>query len=140
MRAMIALLVRPRPSVLPLWILALLALVLAAPAAMASPRAGVVVESMAQQTGGSFGGSRWGSGSSSSGGSPSWGGGSSSSSGSYSSGGGYSSRRSGGDSGGLFWIVFQIVIWCFSVSPVLGFAVLGVGLAFLFFVWAFKDS
>jgi len=124
--------VRPRPSALPLWILALLALLLGAPAAVASPLGDTAVISLAQQTGGSFGGSRWGSGSSG-------GGSSSSGSGSSWSGGGSSSggRSHSSDGGGfeLVWIVIQLVIWCFSVSPILGFGVLGVGLAFLLFVW-----
>lgn len=123
---------RPRPSALPLWILALLALLLGAPAAVASPLGDTAVISLAQQTGGSFGGSRWGSGSSG-------GGSSSSGSGSSWSGGGSSSggRSHSSDGGGfeLVWIVIQLVIWCFSVSPILGFGVLGVGLAFLLFVW-----
>jgi len=124
--------VRPRPSALPLWILALVALLLGAPAAVASPLGDTAVISLAQQTGGSFGGSRWGSGSSG-------GGSSSSGSGSSWSGGGSSSggRSHSSDGGGfeLVWIVIQLVIWCFSVSPILGFGVLGVGLAFLLFVW-----
>lgn len=123
---------RPRPSALPLWILALVALLLGAPAAVASPLGDTAVISLAQQTGGSFGGSRWGSGSSG-------GGSSSSGSGSSWSGGGSSSggRSHSSDGGGfeLVWIVIQLVIWCFSVSPILGFGVLGVGLAFLLFVW-----
>lgn len=123
---------RPRPSALPLWILALVALLLGAPAAVASPLGDTAVITLAQQTGGSFGGSRWGSGSSG-------GGSSSSGSGSSWSGGGSSSggRSHSSDGGGfeLVWIVIQLVIWCFSVSPILGFGVLGVGLAFLLFVW-----
>jgi uncharacterized membrane protein len=125
--------VRPTPSALPLWIVALLALLLGAPAAVASPLGDTAVITLAQQTGGSFGGSRWGSGSSSSSGGGSY----APSSGSSSYGGG-SSHSGGGDSGDAFqmiWILIQIVIWCFSISPVLGFGVLAVGFGFLVFVW-----
>ncbi len=124
---------RPPPSALPFWIVALLALLLGAPAATATPLGDTAVITLAQQTGGSFGGSRWGSGSSSSSGGGSY----SPSSGSSSYGGGGSSH-SGGDSGDAFrmiWILIQIVVWCFSISPVLGFGVLAVGLGFLVFVW-----
>jgi len=132
--------VRPRPPALPLFILALLALLLGAPSAAASPLGDTAVVSLAQQTGGSFGGSRWGSGSSSSGGgSSSSGSGSSSWSGGGSSYGGSGSRSSDGGGFELVWIVIQLVIWCFSVSPVLGFGVLGVGLAFLLFVWFLRS-
>ena len=126
---------RPTPPALPLWIVALLALLLGAPAATASPLGDTAVITLAQQTGGSFGGSRWGSGSSSS---SSGGGSYSPSSGSSSYGGGSSSRSGGGDAGDAFsmiWILIQIVVWCFSISPVLGFGVLAVGLGFLIFVW-----
>ncbi len=127
---------RPPPSALPLWILALVALLLGAPAAVATPLGDTAVISLAQQTGGSFGGSRWGSGSSSSGGgSSSSGSGSSWSGGGSSYGGGGRSHSSDGGGFELVWIVIQLVIWCFSVSPILGFGVLGVGLVFLLFVW-----
>jgi uncharacterized membrane protein len=125
--------VRPPPPALPFWIIALLALLLGAPEATATPLGDTAVVTLAQQTGGSFGGSRWGSGSSSSSGGGSY----SPSSGSSSYGGG-SSHSGGGDAGDAFrmiWVLIQIVVWCFSISPVLGFGVLAVGLGFLVFVW-----
>ncbi|MDO9020390.1 MAG: hypothetical protein Q7V43_25925 [Myxococcales bacterium] len=125
---------RPRRSALLVLLLACLALCFGAPAASATPLSDTALVTLAQHTGGSFGGSRWGSGS------PSSSSGSSSSGGSY-SGGGYSgsSRSSGSSDFGGVWILIQIVIWCFSVSPILGFAVLGIGLAFLFFVWTLRS-
>jgi uncharacterized membrane protein len=138
MRAMIlGSTVRPRRSALLVLLLACLALFLGAPAATATPLSATSLVTLAQHTGGSFGGSRWGSGSPSSGGGSSSSSGSSSSGGSY-SGGGYSGSSRSSDSGGI-WILLQIVIWCFSVSPILGFAVLGIGLAFLFFVWTLRS-
>lgn len=135
MRAMIqGSTVRPRRSALLVLLLACLALFLGAPAATATPLSDTALVTLAQHTGGSFGGSRWGSGSSSSG------------SGSYSGGGSYSgsgrsgsSRSSGSSDLRGIWILLQIVVWCFSVSPILGFAVLGIGLAFLFFVWTLRS-
>ena len=123
---------RPRRSSLTFLLLACLALWFGAPAATATPLADTAVLSLAQQTGGSFGGSRWGSGSSSSGRSSSPGYGGSSGSGSYSGGG--SSYRSGGSDAGGIWLLIELVMLCFSVSPILGFAVLGIGLGFLLYV------
>ena len=34
---------------------------------------------------------------------------------------------------------FYLVVWCFSVSPILGLAVLGVGLGFLVFVFMLRS-
>jgi uncharacterized membrane protein len=121
--------VRNRRSALSLLLLAFVALMLGAAPSAASPLAEVAAVSLAQQTGGSFGGSRWGSGSSSSG--------RSSSSGSSWSGGGRSSSGSHNAGGFDFVVTFiYLVIWCFSVSPILGLAVLGVGLGFILFMFS----
>ena len=83
------------------------------------------VVGFAQHTGGSFGGSSWGSGSSSS-----------SSSGHSSSSGGGSSGH--GASGELLWLMLRLVIWSFSVSPILGCGVLAVCVGFLWFMYRLK--
>jgi uncharacterized membrane protein len=127
MRAKIDAPVRSRRPLL-LMLLACFALLVAPGAATASPALESPLAVLAQQTGGSFGGSRWGSGST-----PSGGGSYSTGGGSYSSGGSSSSSGSGSSDG--IWVFFQLVIWCFAVSPVLGFSVLGIGLVFLLAVW-----
>lgn len=131
---------RPRRPALTLILLALVALCLGAPAAMATPFRDTAVVTLAQQTGGSFGGSRWGSGSSSTPSAPSggsWSGGSSSSG--RRSGGGSSSSHHSDGGGNLVLLFFYLVVWCFSVSPILGLAVLGVGIGFVVFMFFLRS-